>query len=398
MYSFHGELILDYSPHAVGDKEELATAEQTHMNRKKEKVGESVDGVSARQRVSGTRPTKGRATISEVAMRAGVSKSLVSLVMRNSDKVSVRRREIVLAAATELGYRPNLNARRLVEQRTRTIGVVVSDLHNPFFAEIIDGVYDGADSHELSVLLAAGRRSPDEEARAVEHFLQQNVEGLVLLAPMLNVKLLLEVSKHVACVVVARGDLRVPHCDVLVNDDLAGAELAIGHLVDLGHRHITHISAGVEVGAETRRQGYERAMAARGLAHCIRVVQGDATDVGGAHATEVILDTAPETTAIFAYNDYTAIGALTVLQDRGVTVPHNVSLMGYDNTHIAAMRNVLLTSIDQPRAEMGHLAVVAVAKRLKHLDAAANRKLLAPKLVVRATTARPRSNSSNRSR
>ena len=121
-----------------------------------------------------------------VAERAGVSKSLVSLVMRGAPNVSEERRRAVLAAADELGYRPNLVARNLAERRTRTIGVLVSDLHNPFFAEIIDALQAEARKRDRRVLLGTGRRDAAEEAEVVESFLQQDVEGLVLLAPVLD--------------------------------------------------------------------------------------------------------------------------------------------------------------------------------------------------------------------
>jgi DNA-binding LacI/PurR family transcriptional regulator len=324
-------------------------------------------------------PRGSRPTITSVAERAGVSKSLVSLVIRGAPNVSDARREAVLRAAAELGYRPNLAARTLVERRSRTLGVLISDLHNPFFAEVIDGVTDAAEARDLRLVLGSGHRAAATEADVIESFLQQDVEGLILLGPALDEATLAAVAAAAPTVVVARRPAAVDGFDVIVNDDAVGAELAVEHLAGLGHRRIAHI-AGDEGGtAAERRAGYEAAMRRRGLGDEILVAPGDSSEEGGQRGATALLPKRP--TAILAYNDLAAVGALNALTEAGLDVPADVSLVGYDNTSLASIRHISLTSVDQPRREMGRLAVAAVED-----DPRGRVHVLPPSLRVRRST------------
>jgi DNA-binding LacI/PurR family transcriptional regulator len=335
---------------------------------------------------SSTRDASRRPTIDTVAQRAGVSKSLVALVMRGAPNVSDARRQAVLDAAAELGYRPNLVARSLVERRTRTIGVLVNDLHNPFHAEVIDGLHEATHEGGLRMLLGTGRRDAAMEAEVVESFLQQDVDGLVLLSPDLSQRALAAAARQVPAVVVGRADLRAPRCDVVVNDDEAGGALPVDHLVGLGHRRIAHI-AGTGAGAPPRRAGYEAAMRRHGLEP--NVGQGDFTDEGGYEGVRALLDAAERPTAIFACNDLAALGALTAIEEAGLSVPADISLAGYDNTYLARVRHISLTSVDQPRIEMGRLAIQAVTERRERPDTPARVRLVPPHLVARSSTGAP---------
>jgi DNA-binding LacI/PurR family transcriptional regulator len=327
-----------------------------------------------------------RPTIATVAERAGVSKSLVSLVMRDAPNVSDARRQKVLDAAAELGYRPNLAARSLVERRTRTLGVLVNDLHNPFHAEVIDGLHEHAHERGLRLVLGTGRRDPAQETEVLESFLAQDVDGLILLSPALSQRSLAGAARQVPTVVVGRDDLRAPRCDVVVNDDEAGGALPVDHLVALGHNRIAHISAD-GAGGPRRREGYEAAMARHGLEPIL--AEGDFTDEGGYEGARTLLAAQRRPSAIFACNDLAAIGALTAIEEAGLSVPGDVSLVGYDNSYLARVRHISLTSVDQPRAEMGRLAVEAVSERRESPEAPARVRTVEPHLVERSSTASP---------
>jgi DNA-binding LacI/PurR family transcriptional regulator len=327
-----------------------------------------------------------RPTIETVAERAGVSKSLVSLVMRNAPNVSDARRQKVLDAAAELGYRPNLVARSLVERRTRTLGVLVNDLHNPFHAEVIDWLHESAQERGLRLVLGTGRRDPAQEAEVLESFVAQDVDGLILLSPSFAQRVLAGVARQVPTVVVGREDLRAPRCDIVVNDDEAGGALPVDHLVALGHERIAHI-AGLGAGGPRRREGYEAAMGRHGLEPI--VAEGDFTDEGGYEGARQLLAARRRPSAIFACNDLAAIGALTAIEEAGLSVPGDVSLVGYDNSYLARVRHISLTSVDQPRAEMGRMAVDAVSERRESPEAPARVRTVAPHLVERASTAPP---------
>ena len=180
-----------------------------------------------------------RPTMETVAERAGVSRALVSLVMNNSPKVSDTKRQAVLEAAAELGYRPNLHARSLAQQRTKTLGMIINDIHNPFFAEVVYGVEAAAEAHGLEVLILNGGRDAERERRAVETHLQFQVEALILVGPKLDDDDIIRASAVVPTVVVASG-ATIPG-PTRSPPTKSAAALAVQHLVELGHTDIVHI-------------------------------------------------------------------------------------------------------------------------------------------------------------
>jgi DNA-binding LacI/PurR family transcriptional regulator len=321
----------------------------------------------------------------DVAARVGVSRALVSLVMRGAPNVSDRSRRAVLAAADELGYRPNVLARNLASRRTSTIGLLLNDLHNPFFAEIADGVLEIAHEADHEVLIAAGERRASRELAAVESLLRFRPEGIIVVGPRLPASDLASTGRSVPVVAVGRA-FRAHTIDTVVNDDAAGAAQAVRHLASLGHRAIVHVDGGPGAGARARRRGYERTMADLGLAAYTRTIHGDFTEESGVAAAESLLAGGDLPTAVFAANDLMAAGALDRLEDAGLDVPCDVSIVGYDNTFLAALSHMSLTTVDQPRAEMGRLAARALLARLDVANAPPVRHVVAPSLVVRGTT------------
>ena len=325
-------------------------------------------------------------TMDDVAREAGVSRALVSLVVRESPNVSDERRRRVLAAAERLGYRPNAWARGLASRRTRTVGVVLNELHNPFYAEIMDGIDEGAATHGYRVLIGpAGRRSRGEEA-ALEAFLEQRTDGTILVGPRLPTERIVRAARLIPTVVVARG-MRSSAVDSITNDESAGARLVVRHLVGLGHRAIAHVDGGTGAGARARRDGYRRAMREAGLAGAIRTVPGDYTDLAGVRAAERLLASRDLPTAIFAANDFVAVGLVNRLEDDGLRIPEDISVVGYDNTFLAALHHVSLTTVDQPRPEMGRRGFDALIERIDGLRSTPLHVRVTPSLVVRATTA-----------
>jgi DNA-binding LacI/PurR family transcriptional regulator len=338
-----------------------------------------------------------RPTIVDVAKRAGVSKSLVSLVMRGAPNVSDEKRERVLRVAAALGYRPNAVARSLVRQRTNLLGVLLSDLHNPFFAEVIDGIQAEAADRGYRTIIGTGDRVEMSEARALDTMLELRAEALILASPILPMRRIAEASREVPTVLVARGS-RSGSVDSVANDDPAGAALAVDHLAALGHRRIAHIDGGDGAGARERRRGYERAMKRLGLAAEARVVAGSYTEEGGWRGVRALLAHGRAPTAVFAANDLAAIGTLSALAEQDFRVPEDVSVVGYDNTALAAIHHIHLTTVDQPRPEMGRTAVTLALERLDGEREDARHVLMPPSLVVRGTTAPPPVTASRRVR
>jgi len=328
-------------------------------------------------------------TILDVARRAGVSKSLVSLVMREPDRASDASRNAVLKAARELGYRPNAAARSLVQQRSHVLGVVLADLHNPFFADVADGVEAAATGAGFRTMLASGFLDPEREQSAMETLLELRIDALLSLGSMMDVEELEKIATSIPVCVVGR-ETDSNAFDVVGVDDAVGARDAVDYLIGLGHESIVHIHAGTAAGAPGRRAGYEQAMRAHGLERFIRTVEGDFTESGGARAMDEILDDGNLPTAVLAPNDYSALGAMDAIDSRGLSIPGDISLVGYDDLRISGLPRIALTTVGQPRAELGKQAVELVLDRVTGKRSKPRRRVAAPFLVVRKTTGPPR--------
>ncbi|KAB8188691.1 LacI family DNA-binding transcriptional regulator [Nonomuraea phyllanthi] len=323
-----------------------------------------------------------RPTIRNVAERAGVSKSLVSLVLRGSPHVSEHRRQAVLQAARELGYRPNAVARSLVEGRTHLVGALVADLHNPFYAEFLDGLQESLHGDGLRMLIGNSQWDPAFEDEAVEAFLELRVDGLVLLGIAPTSETLIEATAYTPTVVVGERDIELDVVDIVVDDDRLGARLAIDHLVELGHKRIAHI----EGRRSSRCEGYLVAMRRHSLAPYIMVEAADSTEEGGKEAALALLTRDPRPTAIFAANDVVALGVLAAAGELGLRVPEDLSVVGYDNTHLAASHHVSLTSIDQARRTMGRSAAALLSDRIGDPGKGSRLREIHPELIVRRST------------
>ncbi|GAA4002633.1 LacI family DNA-binding transcriptional regulator [Allokutzneria multivorans] len=328
-----------------------------------------------------------RPTMEDVARVANVSRALVSLVMRGSPKVSAQRRTAVLEAAEQLGYSPHVMARALASRTSTVLGVMLSDLHNPFFAEVADGLDSAARAEGFELIINSGGRSPARERRALNSLLSFRPAGLALLGPVVPSSAIESAAEESPIVLVSRSS-RLSTVDTVNDDGEAGSRMAVDHLVSLGHRRIAHLDGGGGSQSALRRRGFQIAMREHGLEP--EVFRSEYTDAAGAKAVkEMLLARETPPTAVVAANDYNAVGAISALEEAGLRVPQDVSVIGYDNTSLASMRHVSLTTIDQPRAEMGRLAAEALLQRVRDGRTDPVRKLLHPKLVTRSTTCPP---------
>lgn len=324
-------------------------------------------------------------TIRDVAERAGVSKSLVSLVLRGAEGVRPEKRQAVLAAVDELGYRPNAAARSLSERRTRTVGVLLNDMRNPWFVDLLDGLNSRLDDSGLHMLLGDGhlnRRLGEDLTRT---FTELRVDGLVAVGTLPDPDAL-RTAGRIPTVVAGAREPVLPGVDIVAGDDEQGARLATEHLIGLGHRHIAHIAGPGAVG-ELRRRSFEATMREHGLAGTAVVEQGDLTEEGGYRATVRLLNRARRPSAVFAVNDMTCVGALSAAEESGLTVPRDLSLVGYDNTYLSRLRHLWLTTVDNASHDVGRRAAQRLLDRIADPSRPAAVDLAAPRLKVRGSTA-----------
>jgi DNA-binding LacI/PurR family transcriptional regulator len=323
-----------------------------------------------------------RPTIYDVAHHAGVSKSLVSLVLRGSDKVSATRRDAVLAAIRELGYRPSQAATVLASRRTRAIEVVIDDYRNLWFVDLLDGLRAALSDqgYRLSVTDRAGTIGGDPEHPMPA--LAAGIDGLVVARDPIGGLL---TGWHGPTVVAGWREGHVEGADQVANDDEAGSRLAVEHLLGLGHRRIGHLTGGGGA-AWHRRTAFVRAIERAGADGPVAEGDGDTTEADGYRAAQRILREHPELTAIYPANDSMALGALAALKERGLSVPADISLVGYDDSPLAQSRFIDLTSVDDKSREVGQAAGRALLARIDDPDRPPENLLIEPTLVVRSSS------------
>lgn len=331
-----------------------------------------------------------RPTIHDVAARAGVSKSLVSLALRGSSKVSDTSREAIEKAAAELGYRPNAQARSLADRRSRTIGINMAELDNPIFPQMLSGAHSVIRARGYNTMLVSGERDPELESTELAKLLEFQVEGLMLISHRLPASTVRSLAADVPTVVLTLRGITGPGIDTVTTNDEAGARMAMQHLFELGHTRIAHISGGTLEPGVVRERVYREQMEAAGLVTSIRVAPGDLTNLGGLEAARFMLKDGEPPTAIFASNDISAIGAMAACQEYGLRVPEDISIIGYDGVALGALRTLSLTTIAQPLTELGRLGAERLFDRLEGRKVKDRSILLEPELLARGTTTAPR--------
>jgi LacI family transcriptional regulator len=333
------------------------------------------------------------ATMNDVAKAANVSIATVSHVINGTRFVSAERVERVHEAMRELGYVPDATARSLRIGRTDTIGLVVPDNSNPFFAALARWIEEAGFESGYTTILANSNERPDREHRYVSTLVSKRVDGLIL-SPSRGdhgtLSRLLQ-NANIPVVVVDR-DAALPNADVVLYDNEGGSFEATRYLLELGHTRIGCVAGPADASSATERvTGFRRAIAEAGLPEQL-VVEADFHFTGGREATARLLDTGQQFTALFAANDLMAAGTIRELEARGIAVPDDVSVIGFDDAPLAEMISPALTTMRQPLQEMAHAAVSLLLSRVTSGDGGAPvRKVLATSLVIRDSTARPRS-------
>ena len=323
-------------------------------------------------------------TQDDVAQKVGVSRALVSLAFRGAPGVSEESRRTILETARVLGYRHNVIAADLATKTRSTIGLYLLDFRNEVYADVFRGVRDALERSGNRVILAVSDADEPTDQHAVGSLIEARVGVIIaatLMLPDVEVRAL---AQSVPMVSVAR---KVPGVDCVYADDEAGAAAATSYLLDLGHRRIAHITGIEYEGHLLRRRAYEAAMSNAGMTPQTVVAHGYSQEAAERTA-RVILASADRPTAVFAHNDEMAFGVREAAHSLGLRIPEDLSLIGYDNSRVARLHGIDLTSVDQHARRLGQEAGAAALARMRRTDTPLLDARHKPDLVVRGSTAR----------
>jgi DNA-binding LacI/PurR family transcriptional regulator len=332
----------------------------------------------------GGAPGRQRAvTMQDVADHVGVSKALVSMVFRRVAGPSEQTRQRVLEAAEKLGYRPNRSAALLSLRRSHMIGVM-ANIRSTFHAELVEDIVAEADRYGYEVVLGAVTPTHGELA-VIDTLLDFRCEALILLGPALDDAALASLGDRAPVVLIGRRS-SCRSIDVVRTADGRGIGRVVDHLVELGHRRISHLGGGDGTIPNDRKAGYIRAMKRHGLEDAIDIIDGDFTERAGILAARELLSRRRRPTAVCTANDQSAIGLLDELLRAGIDVPGDIAVAGYDDSMLAQLAHIDLTTVSQEPQQQAERAVRAVVERLDEGRQERVDVLLEPRLVIRHTT------------
>lgn len=338
------------------------------------------------------------ATIKDVAQKAGVSITTVSHVINETRYVSDELTEKVYEAMRALNYRPNIIARSLRSGRTKTIGLVIPDISNPFFADFSRRIEDNGFAHGYNVILCNTDENPAKEEMYVNVLISKQVDGLIFFSSGNSKSFKNIVSLGEVPVVITDREPEEIDSDIVLIDNHAGGYQATQYLISLNHKRIACISGPSPIRPSAHRvEGYRSALEEAGIAIDEELIRsGDFRSLSGEREMRALLELSDPPTAVFACNDMMALGAMRAIKNANLNIPADISVVGFDNTPISALVYPQLTTISQPIKEMADLAVELLIekidikeeqKRQKELTPEYKRIVLDTELVVRGTCA-----------
>ncbi len=328
-------------------------------------------------------------TMRDVAELAGVSVTTVSHVVNKTRPVSDELCRRVISAMSELGYQPNALARSLRRKKTHTLGMIIPDSANPFFAEVARGIEDTSFEQGYSVILCNSDGHLAEELLYINVLVEKQVDGILFVAAGASTEHIYALQSRQMPVVVVDRDVPDVAVDSVLVDNARGGWLATQHLIDLGHRRIGCITGASDLTPSADRiTGYRQALIENSIPVAeTLIVKGDFQYESGYQAAQRLLALDDPPTAIFACNDLMAVGAISLTVELGRQVPADLSIVGFDDVRLASFTNPPLTTIAQPKYEMGVLGATMLLERLRNRDILPRRRLLDTKLLPRQSTA-----------
>jgi len=330
-------------------------------------------------------------TIKDVAKLAEVHPSTVSRVINNDPRISEKTKDKVLLIIKKLGYTPNAIARGLKTKRTFTLGMLIPDITNPFFAEIARGVEDAANKNNFNVILCNTDDKLKKEKTYLEILREKRVDGLILGTAHIRDKSILELEKIKFPYMLVSRNIEGLDKNCIIVDDVEGGMMATEYLIKLGHRRIAHITGPIKTrSALNRLKGYQLAFKKHKIEYNDELVgEGDFRIKGGYQAMKKFLKLPEPPTAIFAANDLLALGAMQAIQKKKYHIPEDFCIIGFNDISLASFVYPPLTTIRQPMQEMGALAVKMLLKIIEDGEFNQKKVTLKPKLIIRESCDHP---------
>lgn len=339
------------------------------------------------------------ATLNDIATTVGVAPMTVSRVLNQNGYVSEETRSRVLSVVKEMNYRRNGLARSLKRQRTDTIGLVLGDISNPYSTELARAVREAATAKNYNLFICISEHSAEEDIAAFESLTSHSVDGLIVATRANDAgdEYLRSIVENNVPVVAIGRDFYHERIDSISADNLHGGFEATQHLIDLGHRRIGFIGATLDNGAKLKRlQGYLDALRQHEIEIDERLVTGRreartgvpgySTEKIGYEGMKRLLSLPNRPTAVFARNDFTAIGAMTAIKESGLRIPNDVAIIGFDDIPLAAHMSPSLSTVRQPMRLQGQIAAEMLLRRIENDDAPREEKILTCELIIREST------------
>lgn len=327
-------------------------------------------------------------TIYDIAREAGVSATTVSKVINNKGRISEKTRKKILSIIEELHYQPNVLASAMKGKSTYTIALLIPDMANPVYSEYLKHIEEYGQEHGFSVVMCSTGGSPEKEAKHIALLRQKHVDGFIIASVFKNeavLKQLMEDKIPIVFFSLQRPELPIAS---VASDDYLGGYIATEHLLSLGHRRIGIIAEAATVSGTERTRGYEKALVNAGIEVDESLVTpiNEPTIEGAKQHAKKLLDSEQRPTAIFGCNDVLAIGTMLAAKELGITLPDELSIMGFDNTVMCNIVEPPLSSVAPPVQEMGRQAMELLIQQIEQKDNMKQRISLLPELVIRRST------------
>lgn len=327
-------------------------------------------------------------TIKDISKKAGVSYATVSRALNNLPEVNEDTKKRIIKIANEMGYQPNAIAQGLVKSETKTIGLMIPDITNPFFPEVAIGVEEAASKAGYTVFLINTNWDEERELNSFKVLFQKQIDGLIIAPSSENVSHLEKILNKEFKITFIGRNLDYKGSTSIIINNVIGSWMAVKHLINKGHKNIAFLGGQKELSMNQERlKGYKNALKDYGLEINEELIKFDNLKrEGGYHLTRRLIESGLKFSAVVTANDLLALGAIQAIKENGLSIPSDVAVIGFDDIELASLPEIQLSTVAQPKYEMGRLAFETLLKQIKGESNATKKVFLEPELIIRSTT------------